>query len=361
MRTLIRRGWLVPLITIAVAAIAYLIADSQSRTYTSQATLVVPSGPKAAGEQHQTTVGPQPSSAATNLERTPSDATDLARTYAAQIPEDDRIVGSIANQLGTSPKHVRDSLTAEAVVGANPGSDTALVNLSYGAGTPAKARQGAALAVSAVTGPNPVAAGISPDSLDQVRAPEAGTSSSLGTTAITAGGAIVGFALGLLLLITWNRTDRRINRPEDLADEAACPATRLRDLSRDSRGALLRRWAEFGGRDSTELALMAVDDRTLRRIGPGSLRPLVLNANGNGNGNGHHPHDGSDERIPVGAGVVLKTPHSLADDPASQESAMDADGAVLIARRGAPAVEVRRAVRSLDEIGVRPRWALLLG
>src|SRR5882757_625480 len=175
-RTLIRRGWLVPLITVAVAAIAYLIAHNQSRTYTSEATLLVPSGAK-------TAVGPV----------SPSDATDLARTYAAEIPEDDQVVKSIATGLGAGAKGVRDSLSADAVVGANPGSDTALVTISYAAGSAAKARTGASLAVAALTGPRPAAVGVPPGSLALVRAPENGTSSSLGTTAITVGGAIVGF------------------------------------------------------------------------------------------------------------------------------------------------------------------------
>jgi capsular polysaccharide biosynthesis protein len=354
-RTLIRRGWLVPLITVAVAAIAYLIATSQSRTYTSDATLVVPSGVK--------TAGPQNPSNATDLARTPSDATDLARTYAAQIPEDDRVVGLVAKGLHASSRGVRDSLKADAVVGTNPGSDTALVTISYGAGSPAKARSGASLASAAVTGAHPAATGITPGSLELVRAPDNGSSSSLGTTAITIGGAIVGFALALLLLLTWERADRRIDRPEDLAEEANCPATRLRGLSTDARSALLRRWGDYGSTGLAEVALMAVDGRTLHRMTPSRLSPLVpqggAESNGHGNGNGHH--NGSPARIPLGDGVVLSTPTSPADDPASQETARKADVAILVARRGAPAVQVRKAVRSMEEMGVSPSWALLLG
>jgi hypothetical protein len=354
-RTLIRRGWLVPLITVAVAAIAYLIASSQSRTYTSDATLVVPSGAK--------TAGPQNPSNATNLARTPTDATDLARTYAAQIPEDDRVVGLIAKGLHASSKGVRDSLKADAVVGTDPGSVTALITISYGAGSPAKARSGARLASAAVTGARPVATGITPGSLELVRAPQDGSSSSLGTNAITIGGAIVGFALALLLLITWERADRRINRPEDLAEEANCPATRLRDLSSDARGALLRRWGDFGSGGPAEVALMAVDGRTLRRLSPGHLWPLVPQkgdaSNGHGNGNGHQ--DALPSRIRLDDGVVLTTPLSPADDPAGQETAMEADVAILVARRGTPAARVRKTVQSLDEMGASPRWALLLG
>jgi capsular polysaccharide biosynthesis protein len=342
MRTLIRRGWLVPLTTIAVAAVAYLIASHQTRTYTSKATMVVPTGVKRLGPDN------------------PSDATDLARTYAAQIPEDDQLVSVIAKGLGTTPHRVRDSLTAEAVVGTSPGSDTALVTLSYGAGSSRKARAGASLASQAVTAPQPAATAITPGSLQLVRAASDGTSSALGTTAITIGGAIVGFALGLLLLITWQRADRRINRPEDLADEANAPATRLRDLSGTSRDALLRRWGEFGG-DRAEVALMAVDGRTANRLSPGNLWPLVpASSNGNGNGNGHARAEAV-SRMAVGAGVILRAPDGPADDPAGLEAAMDADAAVLVARKGAQAAQVRRAVRSLDEIGVRPRWALLLG
>jgi capsular polysaccharide biosynthesis protein len=345
-RTLIRRGWLVPLITVAVAAIAYLIAHNQSRTYTSKATLVVPSGVK-------TAAGPE----------TPSDATDQARTYAAQIPEDDRVVGAIAQGLHASARGVRDSLTADAVVGANPGSDTALVTISYAAGSAAKAQSGARLAASAVTGPQPAATGVIPGTLELVRAPDTGTSSSLGTTAITIGGGIVGFALALLLLITWERADRRINRPEDLAEEANCPATRLRDLSSDARAALLRRWGDFGSGGSAEVALMAVDGRTLHRLSPSHLWPLVPQRSdaSNGHGNGKRHHNGSPSRIPLDDGVVLTTPLSPADDPASQETAMEADVAILVARRGAPAARVRKTVQSLDEMGTPPRWALLLG
>jgi capsular polysaccharide biosynthesis protein len=344
-RTLIRRGWLVPLATIAVAALAHLIASDQSRSYTSKATLVVPTGVKALGPDN------------------PSDATDLAKTYAAQIPEDDQVIRSVADQMKARPGNVRDSLTAEPVTGTSPGSDTALVTISYSASSAAKARNGATLAANAVTGPRPIATAVTPGSLELVRAAPNGTSSALGTTAITVGGAIVGFGLGLLLLFTWERADRRISRPEDLAAEADVPATRLRDLSKDSRNALLRRWGRFGSHGAAEVALMAVDGRTLHRMTPSDLWPLVpqriAESNGNGNGNGHH--NGAPARIPLGDGVVLTTPRSPAEDPASQETAMEADVAILVARRGAPALQVRRAVRSMEEMGVSPRWALLLG
>lgn len=354
-RTLIRRGWVIPLIAVAVAAIAYLIATSQSRTYTSDATLVVPSVPE--------TAGPQNTSNATDLVRTPSDATDLAKTYAAQIPEDDQVVGQIAKGLHASSRGVRDSLQAAAVTGTDPGSETALVTISYGAGSPGKARAGARLASAAVTGAHPAATGITPGSLELIRAPDDGSSSSLGTTAITIGGAIVGLALALLLLLTWERADRRIDRPEDLAEEANCPATRLRDLSDDARGALLRRWGDWSSGGPAEVALMAVDGRTLRRLSPSHLRPLVPQrsdaTNGLGNGNGHK--DSLPPRIRLDGRVVLTTPLSPADDPAGQETAMEADVAILVARRGTPAARVRKTVRSLDEMGASPRWALLLG
>jgi hypothetical protein len=209
-----------------------------------------------------------------------------------------------------------------------------------------------------------VATGITPGSLELIRAPENGSSSSLGTTAITIGGAIVGFALALMLLLTWERADRRIDRPEDLAEEANCPATRLRDLSRDARGALLRRWGDWGSGGPAEVALMAVDGRTLRRLSLSRLQPLVPQrsdaSNGHGNGNGHKK-DALPSKIRLDGGVVLTTPLSPADDPAGQETAMEADVAILVARRGTPAARVRKTVRSLDEMGASPRWALLLG
>ena len=351
MRTLIRRGWIVPLITVGVAALAHVIASNQHRSYTSDATVVVPSATE-----------PQngPSSSKKQPALSPTDATDLAKTYAAQIPENDRLAGFIATGLRTSASKVRDSLTADAGFGTNPGSETALVTISYDAPSAAKAEAGASLAVSGVTGPHPAATAIAPGSLELVRSPEKGTTSALGTTAITIGGTIVGFGLALLLLLTWERADRRIDRVEELAEEAQCPATRLRDLSGEARNALLRRWEVMGSDKSGELALMPVDDRTLHWLSPSQLWPLVPNAPDVGNGNGSGRQNGDPYRIPLDGGVVLTTPHSPADDPASQRTAMDADLAILVARRGAPAHQVRKATRSLKEMGASPGWALLL-
>src|SRR6266487_5591521 len=93
-RILLRRGGIVLLAVALVPLAAYLVTSGLHRSYTAEALVVVPSGagPKGPGNAQE--------------------ATKLAVTYAAVIPQDDRILDRIARSSGVRRALVKRELTA---------------------------------------------------------------------------------------------------------------------------------------------------------------------------------------------------------------------------------------------------------
>jgi uncharacterized protein involved in exopolysaccharide biosynthesis len=146
-RGLLRRLWLVPLCVIAVAAIAYGVAELRSEQVTAESNLLVSSRPGAVG----------PGAA--------YEASRLALTYAALVGKDTGIVNQVAGDLDTTPKRVRDSLTVS-----NP-TDTAALRVRYRDEDPAVAAQGSRAAAQAIGGATPASPNIGPNTVQVVRWP----------------------------------------------------------------------------------------------------------------------------------------------------------------------------------------------
>jgi capsular polysaccharide biosynthesis protein len=144
MAVLRRRWWVIVLSTLAVVAIAYGIALLRAGTSTAEAIAVVSPG--------VIDLGPGE----------PDRSALLAADYAALIPQDDRIVNAVSEDLD-EPSRGRIQATAE------PGSS--LMRLGFTADDAPTALAGARAVARAVSGVGPVSESILPRSITVVSAP----------------------------------------------------------------------------------------------------------------------------------------------------------------------------------------------
>src|SRR5436190_19502597 len=131
MRGILRRGWLIPLVMVAVAAIAFGINRIRSHDVTAQSIAIVTSE-----------AGPDGPGFAT-------EAAQLALSYAAAIPQDEGVVQPGATMIGRSDQYVRDHLAV-----ANP-TNTAILQLRFRDGNPSAAAAASRAAAEAVAGARP--------------------------------------------------------------------------------------------------------------------------------------------------------------------------------------------------------------
>jgi capsular polysaccharide biosynthesis protein len=350
-RILLRRGGIVLLAVALVPLAAYLVTSGLHRSYTAEALVVVPSGagPKGPGNAQE--------------------ADKLAVTYAAVIPQDDRVLDRIARRLGVNRSLVKRELTAVT------DQATSLIHLRFTDDRSNIAVAGARVAAEAVTAPVRVSPSIAPGSIALVRLPTTPTGSSGPATTVPIG-IVLGLVLGLILLVAWERTDARTDDVASLEAETGCPATRLGDLSTRSSTALLQRWERLAGPPAPRIALVAaaantdsaaaaaaqhLHDAAKRegmaieiedwRAGAGEYARPPAQSNGSGN-------PAAAQRRPADrtALVVASAP---GPDVAAEAAILDADFVVLVASPGERAADIRRTLGVLEQFRVSPGWALL--
>lgn len=339
LRALQRRGWVL-LVTVVVAAVcAYLVASTRGATYTAESTAVV---------------------ATTNSAGvTPDQANSLATTYAALIPKDSAILHSIAAVLGMSVSDVQHGLSVFNTTG------TALLVIDYKGTSADNAIAGATTALQAIAGAHPVTPNIVPGSVGSVQTPTT-ASASRGVTVLVAIGVIAGIALGLLLVVAWERVDPRIDRPEDLSQEVGSPTSPVSEISESGANVLIARWKALAGHGPSRIALVPVTPDVQMDL------PTVALRFSQGQGNGAeapwwvradaHIAENEDltQPIRIGTPVVIACEVPSADLTALR-SIMDCDLVVLVARKGTPRAALRELLESLTEFGVSPKWAIFLG
>jgi hypothetical protein len=289
---------------------------------------------------------------------TPDQADLLASTYAVLIPKDSVILRAVATTLGTNASDVQSRLSVFNTTG------TALLAIDYRGTSAANAIAGAAAALRAIAGAYPVSPNIIPGSVGAVQAPTQ-ASASRGVTVLVALGAILGIALGLLLMVVWERVDPRIDRPEDLSQEVGSPTSPVGAMSQPGVNALIARWTHLAEREPTRIALVPVTADVQADLPKVALRL----SNGHDNGSAalltptcDYVTDGEDltQPIRVGGPVVIACEVPSADLTALRPI-MDCDLVVLVARRGTPRAALRGSLESLTEFGVSPKWAIFLG
>jgi capsular polysaccharide biosynthesis protein len=353
-RILLRRGGIVVLAVALVPLAAYFVASGLHRSYTAEALVVVPSG-----------AGPHgPGNA--------QEADKLAVTYAAVIPEDDRVLGRIARTLGVATSVVKRELKVVTEEG------TSLIRLRFTDDHRDIAVAGARAAAEAVTSRIQVTPSIAPRSVALVRFPATPDKSSRPATTIPIG-VVLGLALGLILLVAWERADARTDDVASLEAETGCPAMPFGGLSTGSMTALLRRWETLAGRSAPRIALVAAATNAERATVAAAHRlyaaaelermPIGIEdqragaaeqarppSRSNGTGDPGAAPSGAAERGDRTTLVIGGVPGS---DVAGEAVALAADFVVLVASPGTRAVDIRAAVAVLEQFGVSPGWALL--
>jgi hypothetical protein len=212
----VRRGWLVVLTTVLVAALGWGVSKALTHSSEAEAVLVV----HAAGP----------------LADQPDASTKLAATYATLIPLDSKIQDAIEKVVPGDTSYTTSN---------DP--NTAVLRLDFSAPDPGRAIEGAKVAVEAITGPDPVSDVIDPSSVQKVRLPTSAT----GTTSsgeLAAVGAILGLVLGAILVAFWRGRDPRIDDLADLRGELTCPCYEVEARSARGTRPFFGALAHSGGR-----------------------------------------------------------------------------------------------------------------
>jgi hypothetical protein len=186
-------------------------------------------------------------------------------------------------------------------------------------------------------------------------------------------GAIIGVALGLLLIVVWERVDPRIDRPEDLSQEVGSPTSPVSAISQSGVNALVARWKALVEHGPSRIALVPVTADVQADLPKVALRFSQVQWNGGqvqGNGaatpwwtrTGNRVGDSEDLTQPIGTGtpavIACQVPSA---DLTALQPIMDCDLVVLVARTGTPRAALRELLDSLTEFGVSPKWAIFLG
>lgn len=308
-----RRGWIVPLAMACAALAAYLIASNQPEIYTAESVVVVDSGADRTG----------PGQA--------NDATTLARTYAGAIREDQRTLRRVAGATDRTVDEVEKDVTVFTDTG------TSLLRLQYRDEFRRRAITGARSLANGVLDA-PRESPVNRSSLRLVSEANDATRSAGDVGRAVPIGLVLGAALGLLLLLAWERSHPRIDDPDDLRAVFGGGVTDARRFTPAALSALAARWRELAGRGDPLVGLLPSGRRARR-----SVRAL-------------------DEAL-AAAVPALRTERGGAPGAidAGEELAMRSDLSVLVVRRGARVSELRRALETLDQLDHAPGWAVLTG
>jgi capsular polysaccharide biosynthesis protein len=309
-------------------------ADSDIDGFTAQAVLLVSSG-----------AGPTGTLSA-------DQANKLAKTYAGLIPEDRSVLGALANRFQISPTQAQDNLSVL------NDEETALVRVTYTDPDSAIARDGVRLVAQAVTGARPESSSVAPGSLSLVSLPEGAEANSSGAGASVPIGLFLGLCLGLVLLVALERADPRVDEPDELGEETACPASSYESLSSESILALLERWTSLAGRADVTVAFVPVNAGATR-LAAGVQRRFLTAAEAEGWPVMAGFPDGADGRRRLTTALVATGPPG--GEAAGEAAALGADVVVLVAPDGVRVRDVHGALSVLERFGVVPSWAIYVG
>jgi capsular polysaccharide biosynthesis protein len=262
-----------------------------------------------------------------------NDAISLARTYAALIPEDRRILERVGAAVGLPASDVDDHISVVSEF------DTSMVRLRFRDGNPATAVTGVRALVAALAGDRPASPRIEPGSIRTVAVDAAATADSRLTGQLIPIAAFLGLLLGAVIVVAWSRADRRVGDVEGMSRESFCPASDLDAMTQAGARALVERWERLIDERPIHVALVPAGHRSERAA------PLVANRLNDLVG----PTDDRFEATGAPGGPS-----------AGEGVALEADLAVIVARRGSRATDIRQTVSILEQFGSPPRWALLV-
>jgi capsular polysaccharide biosynthesis protein len=309
---LLRRGWVIPLAMLAVAAVALAVAKIRTQEATAESIVLVNSKP-----------GPIGPGAATEASR-------LALTYAAIVPKDSNILQAVSRAIDEPTSKVRKRFSA-----VNP-TDTAVLRLRFRDDDPAVAATGARAATQALAGLRPASPTIGPGTVQIVRlAPVPGDPSDDAPVAIGIG-LVLGFALGVILLLAWDRADPRIDSPADVFARAMLPATEVDRLTPTAAATLVERWAR-DARDRPVRVIVIPVSKKMERPVEAVARYLEST-------------NGAAEVDAVGC---------LGTDGEAEALALTSDIRVVLVARGDRENELESALQLLEQYDAPASWVLI--
>ena len=292
-------------------------------------------------------------------------ANKLAASYAGLISADDVVVAETARAIGLPEATVRSKLTLF------HDQETSILRVRYQADSPEQASKGARTVAGLVAGDRPVTATVLPSSIEIVSLPrgEASKASDNSKAAIPIG-ALIGLALGLVLLVAWERSNPHITSPRDITAQIGCPATPVDRLSPEAANALLERWASLSGSVPARVAILPANEKAepatdeavqfLREAG-GSEVAYEDRRHGHGHGHGagdvDYPAVGDPDDPDVS--VVLLHAGSPGGGAAGEAVALESDLTVIVIPKSMTAATVRSLTDGLSDYGVVPVWALM--
>jgi len=306
-----RRWWLLALTTAAVALAAYAVTSVQKESYISQALAVVPAG------------------ATSDAPGSATDAEQLAATYAALIPQDDRIQTAVGREMRLSPDEVEEKIS---VVNS---SDTALLELRYRDASAQRSVEGARALAAAVddnTSPN-----IPRDTLNPVRLPtEPLADTPGGDAAGLLAGLLLGLFLGSVLMVFLERADARGDDDRDFEDATGLPATSLGRRSAGPQAALVDRWESISSNDPARVALVPVA------------------------GGAEKAAERAAEALGHSSSVLIEPAAGPGREPSGESVALSSDVVVLVARKGDPLRAASRRLAGLRSLGIEVERVLVV-
>ena len=311
-----RRWWLLALTTAAVGLAAYAVTSVQKETYTAQALAVVPAG------------------ATSDAPGSATDAEQLAATYAALIPQDERIRAAVAARMGLPASEMEERVS---VVNS---SDTALLELRYQDSDAGRSVAGARALADVVdnnTSPN-----IPRQTLNPVRLPtEPLADTPGGDAAGLLAGLLLGAFLGGVLMVFLERADARGDDDRDFEDAAGLPATSLGRRAAGPRGALIERWEWLAAEEPARVALVPAG-RGAERAAERAADALLIAARARGRE------------------VELWPAAGPGREPSGESVGLSSDVVVLVTRKGDPLRGVAKRLAELNSFGIEVERILVV-
>jgi hypothetical protein len=283
-------------------------------------------------------------------------ANKLATTYAGVMSVDDHLMSRAGQILGESRGDIRQHL---AVV--NP-QNTSILAISFKADSEKQAVAGANTVASLVSGPTPAAATIVPGSITILSSPTSAATTSSGASNAIPIGLLIGLALGLVLLIAWERSDPHVSEARELSAQMGSPATAVDQLSTETASALLERWAKLTEHVPARVAVLPADGRA--ETATEEIVELLRAAGGThvsyedrrrAQTNGRAPHGAAS---PAGD-IVLVHAGPPGGETAGEATALNCDLTVVVVPDGMRAADLRSLAEDLAHFGIVPVWSLL--
>ncbi|MFC6238973.1 hypothetical protein [Longivirga aurantiaca] len=340
----VQRRWYIVLTCFLLGIlVSFLVSSRTPPQYLAEAVVIVPA--VGAG---QTPPG------------SPDAAAKLATNYATLIPLDDAVMSAAATVADVSTEDLRDSLT----VASDPG--TALIRIDVVSRQAIVAVDSATAVAATVTRaipPGQIARG----SLKLVTVPsEAARMGESSSSSLLIGG-LLGLLVGLLAAFALERSDRRIDSVDDLADLLGTPATAWATVTPAEARALAYRWRALSGVPAPEVAVVATapmsrDDvkALLASLGPDSpgdtpVPAVAATSSSTSTGQDLVRGRAAEDSGDIGV-VAVGAPGS---GEGAELRAQMSDLVVMVVREGTRVAVVRDNLVRLGEYGVAVVWGLL--